>query len=255
MSSISLQQDIIYGPVLSRRLGRSLGINLLPTDHKTCSFDCVYCQYGRTKAHTLSPDIKNLPSMEDILVAVEKALKKPHSIDFLTFSGNGEPTLHPDFPAIVREVRRLKEQLRPQAQLALLSNSSRVSDTEIIDALSRIDFPMMKLDAGDEMTFESINQPVQELSLQDIVKGLGEMSNLFIQSVLIDGDISNSRGEAYAQWAAVLADLRPEKVHIYSTERPTARDDVVCLSAGRLKAIQIDLQSQYGLDVDAFWRK
>jgi len=163
MPSIPLQKDIIYGPVLSRRLGRSLGINLLPTDRKVCSFDCVYCQYGRTTEPTFSPGVDDLPTFSDVVAAVEKALKKPHTIDTLTFSGNGEPTLHPQFPEIVRSIKRLRDDFRPEVKLAVLSNSSRVMDSAIVDALSLLDAPMMKLDAGDEITLREINQPVARL--------------------------------------------------------------------------------------------
>ena len=105
MSSMSLQSGIIYGPILSRRLGRSLGINLLPAKRKVCSFDCVYCQYGYTHDLNLHPMRAELPKPPEVFEAVEAALKKPRSMDYLTFSGNGEPTIHPDFPEIVRGVK------------------------------------------------------------------------------------------------------------------------------------------------------
>jgi wyosine [tRNA(Phe)-imidazoG37] synthetase (radical SAM superfamily) len=254
MSSIPLQKNIIYGPVLSRRLGRSLGINLLPTDHKACSFDCIYCQYGCTTEHTISPNLAGLPSLSDVLSAVEKALKKPRSIDYLTFSGNGEPTLHPDFPEIVSEVKKLKDRMRPDVKLALLSNSSRVMLPNINKALSLIDEPMMKLDAGDEVTFRSINHPPGNLKLSDILSGLCYVENLMIQSVLVDGEVSNSRGAAYENWIAALIQLHPIKVYIYSLERPTAKDHVTPLSPRRLQSIKADLQSRSALDVTAFWR-
>ena len=96
MAHLSLQNRIVYGPVFSRRLGRSFGINLLPRNQKSCSFDCVYCQYGATQYPTLTPKIEDIPAIDEVLEAVEKALRKPRSMDYLTFSGNGEPTLHPD---------------------------------------------------------------------------------------------------------------------------------------------------------------
>ncbi len=172
MSGISLQPGIIYGPILSRRLGRSLGINLLPANRKVCSFDCIYCQYGYTHELLLNPNRSMLPSASDVFAAVEHALKKPRSIDYLTFSGNGEPTIHPDFPEIVRGVKEIKSKLHPDAKLAILSNSSRVTDPEIAAALRLLDAPMMKLDAGDEDTFRAINHPVSSVKISDIVTGL-----------------------------------------------------------------------------------
>ncbi len=124
MAMIPLQRGIIYGPVASRRLGRSLGINLLPANCKLCSFDCVYCHYGRTQAKSLHPEEDAFPSVQEVLNAVEAALQGGLDFDYLTFSGNGEPTLHPNFAEIVFEVRILRDRLRPQVKLAVLSNSS-----------------------------------------------------------------------------------------------------------------------------------
>jgi wyosine [tRNA(Phe)-imidazoG37] synthetase (radical SAM superfamily) len=254
MSGIQLQPGIIYGPVLSRRLGRSLGINLLPNNRKVCSFDCVYCQYGDTADLVLSPTRSTLPTPKEVFSAVEAALKKPRSMDYLTFSGNGEPTIHPDFPEIVRGVKELKDQLRPGAKLAILSNSSRVNDPEVAAALRLMDAPMMKLDAGDEETFRAINCPVSKLKLSDIIDGLATLPNLMIQSVLIDGHVSNIRGNPYESWASVLNDLRPQEIHIYSTERPTAKGDVTCVPPGKLQDIAENLQNRFNLCVHAFWQ-
>jgi wyosine [tRNA(Phe)-imidazoG37] synthetase (radical SAM superfamily) len=254
MSGISLQPDIIYGPILSRRLGRSLGINLLPANRKVCSFDCIYCQYGYTHDLLLNPIRSMLPSVSDVLAAVEAALKKPRTIDYLTFSGNGEPTIHPDFPEIVRGVKEIKSKLRPEAKLAILSNSSRITEPEITAALRLLDAPMMKLDAGDDATFHTINHPVSRLKISDIVAGLKTLPNLMIQSVLIDGDISNVRGEAHEAWVKRIVELRPQVVHIYSTERPTAQSGIKCVSAEKLQFIARQLKEQYHLNVQAFWQ-
>lgn len=254
MSGIPLQPGIIYGPILSRRLGRSLGINLLPANRKVCSFDCIYCQYGETRDWQLLPDRAALPTSDAVFEAVERALRKPRSMDFLTFSGNGEPTLHPDFLEIVRGVRDLLKRYRPEAKLALLSNSSKVGDPVVRDTIQLIDSPMMKLDAGDEATFQAINQPVGGLNLEQIVRGLKALPGLMIQSVLVDGKVSNVRGESYEAWREVLSDLRPRVVHIYSTERPTMRGDVVRVSPEKLSAIAEDLRTRSQLNVQAFWR-
>jgi len=253
MAKISVQAGIVYGPVFSRRLGRSFGINLLPTSYKSCSFDCVYCQYGPTKNVTLSPKIEDLPTIEQVLAAVEKALTKPRTVDVLTFSGNGEPTRHPDFQEIVQGVSAIRDRLRPNVKLALLSNSSRVTDPEVQKAIERIEIPMMKLDAGDEQTFRAINQPESSLHLTDIIRGLKELPDLIIQSVLIDGEISNIKGDTFQSWVDVLKDINPHEVHIYSTERPTAKDDLVRVSARKLSQIEGLLINKYDLLAHAFW--
>ncbi|MCB2202595.1 radical SAM protein [bacterium] len=255
MSGISLQPSIIYGPIHSRRLGRSLGINLMPVNRKVCSFDCVYCQYGGTQEVLLSPMRSTLPTPTEVFAAVEAALRKPRTIDYLTFSGNGESTIHPDFPEIVRGVKAIQARLRPEAKLAILSNSSRVYDLEVAAALRLIDAPMMKLDAGDEATFQAINRPTGGLTLQKILDGLGRLPTLMIQSALMDGDVSNVRGSAYEAWVAALDKLQPQKVHIYSTERPTAENDIRCVPPARLEQIASELRDELGLDAQAFWRE
>lgn len=253
MSGIPLQSSIIYGPILSRRLGRSLGINLMPMDQKVCSFDCVYCQYGYTTMLTKNLSNEILPTTSAIISAVEKALKKPRTIDFVTFSGNGEPTVHPDFPEIVEAVRIIKNKYKRETKLAVLSNSSRVVDNEILTTLKQMDAPMMKLDAGDEATFHAINHPLQTIKLMDIIEGLKLIPNVMIQSMLIDGEIANIRGEPYAAWLKCLLDISPQEVFIYSTDRPTADDRVKQVSPQKLSSIKEDLQRNHQLNVEAYW--
>jgi wyosine [tRNA(Phe)-imidazoG37] synthetase (radical SAM superfamily) len=192
---------------------------------------------------------------DEVFYAIEKALRKPRSMDYLTFSGNGEPTIHPDFPEIVSGVRALLTHYRPDAKLALLSNSSKVSSQAIQEAIRFIDAPMMKLDAGDEATFQAINQPVAGLHLDEVLQGLRALPHLMIQSVLIDGKVSNVRGEAYQAWKATLADLQPETIHIYSTERPTMSGEVERVSPKRLSEIAEELKGQLKLNAQAFWRE
>lgn len=254
MSAIQLQPGIIYGPVLSRRLGRSLGINLLPTNRKACSFDCVYCQYGQAKPLCQASSRRILPTVDEVVVALEKAFKKPRTIDFVTFSGNGEPTLHPDFHEIVVEVRKRQQALRPEAQLAILSNGSKINDPNVFSALQLMDKPMMKLDAGDEQTFRLINRPVKTVLLREIVDGLKHLPNLMIQSMLIDGDIVNTKGDTYEAWAEVLGNLQPGNVHIYSIDRPTAKGNIKRVSPQKLQRVKKDLCNRFDLNVQAFWR-
>jgi wyosine [tRNA(Phe)-imidazoG37] synthetase (radical SAM superfamily) len=252
MPSIPLQAGIIYGPILSRRLGRSLGINLLPINQKVCTFDCVYCQYGPASVSESAFTGANYPSVSDVLLQVEKAIKKPRTIDCLTFSGNGEPTLHPDFLEIVEGVNILRNRLRPGAKLAILSNSSRVTQPSIFSALKRIDMPMMKLDAGDPQTFQTINRPTKFIDFWQMVAGLRSLSKLMIQSMLIDGKVSNVRGDAYRAWVDLLADLRPSEIHVYSLDRPTAYDEVETVNPRKIQGIAAELQERHQLLVKSF---
>lgn len=151
-------------------------------------------------------------------------------------------------------MKELKDRIRPEIKLAIFSNASRVIASNVVDALSLMDAPMMKLDAGDEVTFLSINRPTAVLPFAEIIKGLKSVPKLMIQSALIDGVVSNIRGDAYEAWVAILTELKPKKVHLYSTERPTANESVKCVSPQQLQSIEMSLRSRFGLDVKAFWQ-
>ncbi len=253
MAMLPLQSDIIYGPINSRRLGRSLGINLLPTNHKLCSFDCVYCHYGRTQVKTLFPGAGQLPSVEEVLQAVQEGLHAHPDIDFLTFSGNGEATLHPQFPQIAAAVRELRDELRPEAKLAILSNSSTVHLPHIQEALASLEAPIMKLDAGDPKTFAGLNRAAREVKLEDIIEGLKDVPGLIIQSVMVDGRVSNVRSTAYRAWLAALAEIRPTQVQIYSTDRPVPDVGIERVPPSALRRLANETEDQPGLQVDAYW--
>jgi len=254
LAGISLQERIIYGPTFSRRLGRSLGINILPAEKKLCSYDCIYCQYGHTDRQFESVPSEMMPSVDVILTAIEKALKKPRTINYLTFSGNGEPTMHPDFHEIIQGTRELVNKFRPEVKIALFSNASLLSQPDVIKALGLIDLPMMKLDAGDEQTFQAINQPVKKIKLDGIIRDLKSIPSLTIQTMLIDGEVNNITGDSYTQWVETVSGLNPNSVHIYSIERPTTCDSIKCVSPEQLNNIQEHLQDKLNSKVTAYWR-
>jgi len=251
-SCISLQDGIIYGPVFSRRLGRSLGINLLSNKCKICSFNCIYCEYGLTGCYTSVPPEKVIPSVDEVLFAVEKALRKPRSIDCITFSGNGEPTLHPDFLQILQGIKRLRDDLRPVTKLAVLSNGSQLQDPNIFSAMRVVDLPMIKLDGGNAETVEKVNRPVSSISFKDIFDGLNALPRKIIQTMLLDGVVSTIHGENYLALAETLKALSPEVVHIYTIERPPAMRGVKPVAHKTLAAIQKDLSARFHLKVRAF---
>ncbi len=172
MPVLPLERTIIYGPLRSRRLGLSLGVNLLPPNEKVCSFDCVYCHYGRTTAQTLRPYGLNLPSVPRVRRAVARALRCHPDVTALTFSGNGEPTLYPAFPEIVDQVVSLRRALAPGVKIALFSNATTARRRDIQATLAQFDAPILKLDAGDMETLARINRPVPEVTLDAIVTGL-----------------------------------------------------------------------------------
>jgi len=220
---LPLKEHIIYGPVRSRRLGRSLGINLLPPGEKWCTFDCLYCQYGLTPSieGALSEKRRNIPSVENVVQAVETALRElDEPPAYLTFSGNGEPTLHPDFPRIVEAVRILRDRLVPDAKTALLSNSSRTGEAIIRAAISRLDRPILKLDAGNEIVFRSFSRPRAEIRYDDIIAGLEAMRGITLQSLFCAGPHGNLEEDHIADWIDKVKQIWPRDVQIYTISRP-----------------------------------
>jgi wyosine [tRNA(Phe)-imidazoG37] synthetase (radical SAM superfamily) len=244
--------------VNSRRLGRSLGINLLPSDRKLCSFDCTYCHYGRTKVKALYPEESRFRSAKEILKAVEEALKDCRDVDYVTFSGNGEATLHPDFPPIVSSVRRLCQEMRPEVKMTILSNSSTVHQPHVRESLTLFDAPIMKLDAGDPTTLARINRPASGVALDRIIEGLKEIPGLIVQSVLIDGKdgkVSNVKGEPFEAWLSVLSEISPTQVQIYSTDRPVPEAGIERVPPATLQRLAGEIEDRTGLQVSAYWAR
>jgi len=218
---LALKKDIIYGPVNSRRLGLSLGLNILPGNKKACPFDCVYCQYGWTEHHTTQIGASlRLPSMEDVKKALETALiKLEEPPAFITFSGNGEPTLHPDFDAVVRGVISVRDRLAPAAQTAILSNSALVGEKSIQESLARLDVRIMKLDCGSPLLFERYNQPCAGVDLDRITQGLEELEDVTIQVLFTSGESGNLETQNIEEWIKRLQRIRPKAVQLYTLDR------------------------------------
>jgi wyosine [tRNA(Phe)-imidazoG37] synthetase (radical SAM superfamily) len=219
--TIPLQKSIIYGPVNSRRLGRSLGINVLPIDQKICSFNCLYCQYGWTSIHVL--EMKNLdvwPKISEVLENIEEALTnmtlKP---SYITFSGNGEPTLHPDFPQLVDGVIELRNRCSQNSKTAILSNSTTISDSKVWEAISRLDVKIMKLDCGSEQCLKRYNVPCKGINFTEIVSGLKLLKEVTIQALITGGPSGNYREDYLEAWLDLLAEINPVLVQIYSLDR------------------------------------
>lgn len=252
---LPLQKGIIYGPVNSKRLGRSLGINLFPTSKKVCSFDCAYCHYGRTQDKTLQPDRADLPSVDEVISAVEQALKSTIEFDFITFSGNGEPMVHPDFPLIVRKVRELRDKYRQHTPLTLLSNSSCLTSSVDIDTLSLIENRIFKLDCADQKSFEIMNNACTDIQIEDIINGLEKISKVLpitIQTVFVDDIIQNYKGEIFDTWLNVIKRIKPQKIQVYSTDRPVAQTKVKMISNEKLHELAILIQDKTGIPTRSY---
>jgi wyosine [tRNA(Phe)-imidazoG37] synthetase (radical SAM superfamily) len=255
MSCLPLQKGILYGPIDSRRLGKSLGINLMPTGYKLCSFNCVYCHYGWTRVHALdaAPFVGDMPSHDDVVDAVESALKSRLEFDYLTFSGNGEPTLYPQFATLVERILRLRDRYRPGLKIALLSNSSGLDLPEVKSSIKYIDMPVFKLDAGSEDVFKSINRPYPGVSLDGITVNLRSLSGVMIQTVLIKGDPSNVGDEDLNEYFVRISDIKPELVHIYSIDRPVPNTSIARVLPDELERIADLGRGRTGVPFKAFF--
>jgi wyosine [tRNA(Phe)-imidazoG37] synthetase (radical SAM superfamily) len=254
MQGIPLKTKILYGPVKSRRLGRSLGLNLSPKSYKWCSFNCVYCQYSWTTVCSMDATSNKgeLPTVADFESVLGNALREhlAGEIDNITFSGNGEPTLHPHFPELVDITRGLRERYYPGAKVGVLSNSSTVVMESVRQALARLDFRIMKLDAGDPQTFQAVNRPCPEVNYQAVVDGLKSLENVTIQTMFIDGSVQNTGEREVDAWMERLKEIAPVSAQIYSLHRPPAASSLKEVPPETLHKIALRAEKEAGIRVE-----
>lgn len=224
-----LWESVVFGPIHSRRLGNSLGINLLPTDEKICSFNCLYCECGWTLEKNLAA--REFCPADEVLQAIEHKLQTCRDartpVDSITFSGNGEPTLHPQFDKIIDGLLPLRDKYYPEAAISCLSNATQLARSEVHDALKKIDNPILKLDAGNQQLLDLINDPVVPVSFDETVTHLCSFhGNLIIQTMFLSGErdglpFDNTKEPNLSQWLYTLGTINPKKVMIYSLDRET----------------------------------
>ncbi|NDO61521.1 radical SAM protein [Bacteroides caecimuris] len=218
----------IFGPIHSRRLGVSLGINLLPDDGKVCSFDCIYCECGfnaerRTK--------KLLPTREEVRTALEEKLKDMQANgpapDVLTFAGNGEPTAHPHFPEIIEDTLALRDRYFPKAKVSVLSNSTFIDRPAVFEALNKIDNNILKLDTVDEEYIHLLDRPNGKYSVKKIIERMKEFEgNCIVQTMFLKGsyqgkDVDNTSDKYVLPWIEAVKEIAPRQVMIYTIDRET----------------------------------
>lgn len=227
-----LFDDIIFGPVKSRRLGNSLGINLLPTTKKVCNFDCIYCECG---LNTSLEGVK-MPDRSTVAIKLEQVLREfsesKKKIDTITFAGNGEPTLHKEFSEIVDDTCRLRDKYFPKAKIALLTNSTRLSDKRINESLNKIDQNIVKLDSVNAATIELLNAPVKSFNLEETIRQIKRVRNPIIQTMFIRGTynnrlIDNTTEEELLPWLKTIQEINPSQVMIYTIARDTPFDTLL----------------------------
>jgi wyosine [tRNA(Phe)-imidazoG37] synthetase (radical SAM superfamily) len=239
-----LFDKIIFGPVWSRRLGESLGINLLPVNLKVCNFNCIYCECGLTSAHDRTGGFPEALEVKELLrLKLLEMKKNGETLDSITFAGNGEPTLHPEFPSILEDVTEIRNRIFPDARIAVLSNATLIGEKRIFDALLKADLNILKLDSVFEETLNLINCPKGNYKLTDIIDSLKQFnSRMIIQTLFFKGSyngkkVDNTTEKEVNAWLSILRELQPESVMIYSLARDTAVNGLEKIGSGELQAI------------------
>lgn len=238
-----LYDNFIFGPIHSRRLGLSLGINLLPIDCKLCSFNCIYCECGWTlggQKPRFNDKKAVLAMLESVLGNMVEAGTPP---DVLTFAGNGEPTMHPDFEEIVDGVIALRDRLCPNAKVSVLSNATMLHRESVRRALGRVDNPILKLDSAFDKTAQLIDKPLGNYSIQNVV----EQMKLFggrciVQTMFLRGEfegqrVDNATEEEISAWLKLIEEIAPRSVMVYTIDRDTPAPNLEKVPIEELRSI------------------
>ena len=255
MSTI-LFDNIVFGPIHSRRLGISLGVNLLPADGKYCSFDCIYCECGRNderRTHT------KLPLREDVKKALEEKLtlmrQEGITPDVITFAGNGEPTLHPEFGGIIDDTIEVRNRFYPCTKIAVLSNSTMLHKESVFRALNKVDENIMKLDSVFDSRIRQLNAPNSPcFTFDKLLEHLCRFEgNVIIQTMFLKGEVNgesvdNTTETEINDWIKALKIINPRQVMVYTIDRETPLKNLMKVSKDELDAIA-DRVRKEGFDV------
>ncbi|MBO7263955.1 MAG: radical SAM protein [Alistipes sp.] len=224
----SLYDNIIFGPIRSRRLGLSLGVNLLPIESKLCSFDCIYCECGWNDEH---PGKRRFNAREDVRDMLDATLQKMVADgtppDVITFAGNGEPTMHPDFENIIADTIALRDKHCPKAKVSVLSNATQIHREDVRRALLRVDNNILKLDSAFDDTVQLVNKPQGAYTVARTVELLKAFEgNLILQTMFLRGEylgkrVDNTTEEEVTAWLKLVDEIRPKQVMVYSLDRDT----------------------------------
>ena len=246
--------SIVYGPIRSRRLGVSLGVNLMPTDAKLCSFDCVYCECGWNQP-VLHPQLPTRQQVREALASNLSPFASSPQLDVITFSGNGEPTMHPDFLGIIQDTCALRDQFCPSAKVSVLSNSTQLGRVEVVQALKLCDNRILKLDSAIDATMRLIDKPVNpHLTVAQVMEWLQQFDGDFtLQTCFLRGDyhgqvIDNTTPEELAAWYQAVDILHPKQVMIYVIDRATPLQTLEKIPAEQMQTIAKPLLDK-GIDV------
>lgn len=247
----------IFGPVNSRRLGVSLGVNLIPAGGKLCSFDCIYCECGFNEGNTpRTPRPKREAVAEALEQQLQTMLAEGRLPDVITFAGNGEPTMHPQFPGIIDDTLRLRNKYCPEARVAVLSNAFHCERPTVREALLKVDDAILKLDTVNEDYIQRIDRPTRHYDVQEIINNLTAfegkacIQTMFMKGTAADGQSVDNTSDSYVlPWIEALHKIRPRRVMIYTIERETPTQGLLKATPEELDRIA-DLLRQEGFDTE-----
>ncbi|NOY50413.1 MAG: radical SAM protein [Chlorobi bacterium] len=253
-----LFDNMVFGPVFSRRLGVSLGVNLLPVDNKYCNFNCVYCECGWTNNKSAKMVLAKRELLKERLKEKLKEIQGTvNEPDAITFAGNGEPTIHPHFAGIIDDTIELRDKYAPNAAISILSNATMLDRPKVAEALKKVDKNIQKLDSGIEGTFKAINQALGNKSLDSIVEGLlGFDGKLIIQTLFMRAGhngaiIDNTTEEEIEAWLGIVKKVNPEYVMLYPIERATAAGNIEKIELRELREIADKVEAA-GIKVEVY---
>ena len=251
--TIPLQDSVVYGPIHSRRLGYSLGINILPVSHKVCSSNCVYCQYGWTLPGT---SIERLKRAAVLLTEIDEAfarhVREGTRVDCITLAGNGEPTLHPDLLELALGITGLRDKYFPSAAVGILSDATQVTRPRVREALMRLDARYMKFDAADEATWRRINDPLGQTDFRAMLEGLKTLPDIVLQSMFIQGSYDNTDEAHLRTWIEAVGSMRPRSVQVYTVDRGTAAEGIREVPRAILQSIADRLTEATGIPAEVY---
>jgi len=235
-----MREEIVFGPIHSRRLGSSLGINVLPERGKLCNFDCIYCECGWNRD---GRGDTRLPVAADLRAALEDRLSSCAAegigIDSITFSGDGEPTINPDFPEMVDITLALRDRYYPKAVVSVLSNATMVHRDAVFEALRKVDNPILKIDAPTTELARIINRPAPGYRVEDVVEALKRFEGDFVLQTMFlrcEG-FDSSSPEVLQGWMDIVRTLRPREVMVYTIDRETPQKDLVRFTQEEMRGL------------------
>lgn len=252
-----LFHSTIFGPIHSRRLGTSLGVNLTPNDGKICTFDCLYCEAG---FNSQGPGTTGFPTREKVADLLEEKLREMSAhgdpLDVITFSGNGEPTIHPEFEGVIDDTLALRDRYYPGAKVSVLSNSTRLADGEVGEALRRVDNNILKLDSAITETIRTVDRPTSPaFTAERVIDQLGKFrGQCIIQTMMLRGEfegkkIDNTTPEEIDALIDAYRKIGPREVMIYSIDRKTPAENLEKVPAEELKEIAEIITRETGIPV------